>query len=526
MAWQWKVIPRLDGGIDYSQHPAALDDHMWTDGDGFRPAFGTAETLLAYAQVQNETWGGGAYTLMGMVQNPFDLTNSVLAVVGKATGEVKVYQIDLNGTKTEIPWSGADSSGGAQALNTGSASGAFSCTITSAFINGNVVLSVASENGTFGLLRWNGGANYTTIKDAGYADMRCEYLASFGGHLIAVGTARTQAGIRTLRISDANSTDVWFPAVSNSADSIVLDSATSGFTGVAQHGTALALFTRRDVYALNPTGGIPPFTVTLAGTIGCSDYDTGSAVPTTGGFCGQTPHGVALVTADNIYLEQAPIGSPIFRYFISRLSSDDRPFLWHPGRGHLLLPYGTDPGIGGGGDHNAIGVLGYDPIAKAWYRQGGFAAPNGHLVSCNTHTGTIQGLQYRYVVTSHGQVWAEGEQNSTYVTTATLDTKDFTVGTPPLRFEIDAIKVDWEGASGVTLSVATYARDAMQPGVGANYDMTQGIITFTTQATAIGDEAHFRVQGKYIRFRFTVSGGFARIRGFSFRFQPLSDRLT
>src|SRR5262249_46492460 len=157
---------------------------------------------------------------------------------------------------TEIPWDGVGPAVTRYAVHTA---------VQSAFLNGRLCVTVGSGPAGFSMFQWDGGSTFTTIT-GGMTTLRFAHLMSFAGHLIGAGIDWTEAGTRTIRISDAQDQTTWVPAISNSADSSVLDVSVSGITGMAfLDGNTLGIFTRAGCYGISPTGNIPPFTRSYLG---------------------------------------------------------------------------------------------------------------------------------------------------------------------------------------------------------------------------------------------------------------------
>src|SRR5262249_51471444 len=119
-----------------------------------------------------------------------------------------------------------------------------------------------------------------------------------------------------------------------------------------------------------------------------------------------------------------------------------------------------------------------------------------------------------------------------------VDTKDFAL--PADRY-IDAIKLDWEPLFPSTiLQVTCLAREGINDGL-TGQNAVYGTAGYEQNLTNLfasapdcqrcklspgGSENAIRARGKYVRFRFEVLQGLARIRGFAFRQAMASDRLT
>lgn len=523
MAWDWKIVPSVAGGLNLAGHPAAIDDSQWTYCDGFIVQQGWAMQMPRY-HTTTPSWGIG-YGPMGVVPNPFDPAKSMLAVSSNGAGTaagIKLYKVDpaSGALSTQITWSGADSSGGAQDVDTGFATPGGSL-VTSAFLNGYLVLCMGSPSaGTYSLLRWSGTGSYTSIKDAGIVGLRGELVTAFGSHLVLVGTARTAAGGRTLRISEVNSTDTWLPAISNSADSVVIDEATSGINGALRvANNALMLTTRSGAYQLSPTGGIPPFALNFAGGPGMMDPDfagVGLGYAAYWQYGCETPYGPLYLGPDNVYLGETPVGTAVYSLLSARMGVG-RPWAWHPGYGAALVPItqATTPG-----------VLAYSPTTQSWSYIDGVDATGGQAVSV-TKDGSGKSYWAHLTVTQDGYFqYQNAPSGLSYHVDAKIDTKDFSFGAPPMDAYVAEIRVEWESFAG-RVNVYSWARNELN--YGPSYATTDGLATPTWTYEGLlldgSPSLPVRLRGKYFRFRFQDdTGNGVRIRGLAIRYQPATDR--
>jgi hypothetical protein len=77
---------------------------------------------------------------------------------------------------------------------------------------------------------------------------------------------------------DSDSTTIWTPDISNTADFATLDDALSGINALALlQANALGIFTRVGTYAPLPTGNQPPFTRALRVAHGSSTAATATS---------------------------------------------------------------------------------------------------------------------------------------------------------------------------------------------------------------------------------------------------------
>src|SRR5262249_22320041 len=127
-----------------------------------------------------------------------------------------------------------------------------------------------------------------------------------------------------------------------------------------------------------------------------------------------------------------------------------------------------------------------------------------------------------------GAVYVE-DPNAASGAGAFFDTKDFCFGTPAVRADIEAIKVEWECLSNATtnaIRVYALSRDDLLPGILGSDGLQQDLTSlFVLQGTLTGGTARLpvRLRGKYVRFRFQQVSGRMRIRSFAVAWQPTTS---
>lgn len=523
MGWEWITVPSFGGGLNFATHPTQLDPSEWTECDGWIALDGIAETARPYVERLAANWHPDvpfSHDFNGIHQEPFSFLGPVLTFCpnGAAGGQMRLVRFNAStGATTEFAWDG---------VGTAPVSHKDDRTQV-AFCNGYLVVAGgAKATGNYSLLRWNNAATYNAINPTN--PLKLGMIAAFGGRLVGAQTAHTQAGIRTLRWSDANSTTVWDPAISNSADEVLMEDSISGVTALAPTANNVVLvYTREATYALSPTGAIPAFTLQRIADVGCHDTinSTSGPIPLNHSQATVTPYGVFTRGPDDFFLNQQSSGRKIWRWFQKRsdYTTQAQPPIWHPRMTQLAVPiYQQNEG--------ASWILWFDPRTGAWSRQ---TCPTSavslrHAVirdGQDQDDGTYQGRHW-LLVTTTGQMLVQNFESGAAHAGGVVATKDFTVGAPPVTFEVDRIKVEWEdmGEGPSTLTVSA----AMRHDWG---DVTSGdgldtAATFTVLGTLSGtvSELPVRLRGKYLRWKFTQTTGPARIRGFSFRVQPAADR--
>jgi hypothetical protein len=519
-------VPSFGGGLNLTGHPAVIDPSEWTWCDGFLAKYGCAETLPTYVQVRDNAYlaGGVAH---GLLQNPFRLDQAALVVAPGSPP--KLFKVSETGATTEVPWDGV----GASPMS-GPAS-----LCMAGFLNGFLVISAGISSTNSSLFKWNGGATFAAINPS--APVRGLFLASFGGHLVTAYTATSQAGARTVRWSDANAESVWDPAVSNSADDVLLDDVESGIVGMAPlGGDALGIFTGTAVYVLTPTGGIPSFTRQIFSLQGHTDIgvsDLGVLNPVQAQYIGVTPYGLVYCGHDDFYLVgSGGVGSRIFRYYLKRPGGTEdpppAPFVWHRERGVLIVPktkvvQGLD----------TLEFLYFDPTTHAWSR--GRAVKNdgsplwirAHALITSRLVGNNVPNRRHWLISADisdpGAIYREDP--STAIAGAFVDTKDFAFEDPLDDDYLDRIKLDWEpltNAATDAIEVLAYTRNDLTQIIGSPGFEQDFTSLFVSQGTLTGaqSELPLRLRGRYTRLRFKQVSGRVRIRGFSLRRERAGDR--
>ena len=529
MAGEWKVVPSFGGGLNFTQHPAFLEDDQWTGCDGWRAVDGVvAETALAYVQRIAGFWEAtvpATHYFNGLHQDPFTFNGPLLTLSPQGAGGAMRLIRWNGGAPVEITW---DAVGTAPVTHTDD--------ITQiAFCNGFCVITggTTAPAGNYSLLQWNGTlGTFSAINPTN--PLRAAMLASYAGRLIVAQTAQTAAGIRTLRWADANSTTVWDAAISNSADTVVMEDSLSGITGLYPiAGNALMMTTREATYALSPTGAIPAFTIQRVSDQGGMDdiYSATNATPRRHSLGCVTPYGAFVRGLDDWYLNGQSTGRRVWRYIANgdraSFSLTGMSPVWHARYGAVGIPFRTPTGT------NAL--LWFDPRTGTWSAQSlPFAAARHAVIRDRDaiNDGTLEGRHWIMEPTS-GQIYVQDYEGETPQAGGTVDSKDFTVGSPPMTFEVDRIKVDWET---IEFGGSLIVQALMRPGLkrdetGGSVTGTEGFdITFAGGYVTVGtltdgdSELSCRLRGKFLRWRFVQSVNRARIRGFAFRVMPVDDR--
>lgn len=529
--WQSTTVRGFGGGVNWAENPMALRDDEWADAEGWIARNGYAEVALLHTQLDG-TYSSGGHNPVGITQNPFsDVTGypAIIGFVNDSTGAIKVYRVDPTALVSEITHDGTDTGGGAATPK-----GAAFAVMGAATMGNFLVLSFggAPIGGSYSLIRIPSTAStYQTIKPT--KQLRGAFLRGFGGHLLLVARADTLQGQRTIYISDANDSAVWDSATSNRADEITLPEASSPLLGLVRIGVnTMGVPTRDSTYIVTPTGADPPFTVQEVngpGTIERPD----ATLDTQGGFCGETPYGAAYLGHDDVYLLSSAAGQKgIGRKVIGEIregtvnasaQGHSPQLVWHPRLGVLLVPVGQQ-------------LFAYDPRTDAWSPSiyGGEQPADyfRHAIIQDNSTLTPR----HFMLLSQRKIYVESLTNQPVIG-GTVQTKDFTSGSPPEQIEVSRIKVDWEPLTDGTtdaIAVDVCARDELgRTASGLGLVGLDGGRLFAVPATdnvgtltAGKSELSARARGKFMRWQFRQSSGRARIRGFSFLWRRAGDRRT
>lgn len=550
--YQTKVVAGFGGGLNFIGHPIALRDDEWTDSDGWLARLGYAETLRRFVNVfPNYSLGTGLRPI-GIVQWPHASATGVLigfvddSTAGSAgTSNVRLFTVRDDGTSTEITFAGTDTAGGTVRLT-----GDPDAVMQLSFLNGRFFVNCGNAGGSnysVARIATAPGATYQTLVPPGVADLRPAFLSSFAGHLIASFLGQTAPTWRQIRASDQGLETVWDPDIDNSADDFQLDTPVSGIIGqVTLTPNQLALITRDAIYTLQPTGSFPPFTLQLASRPGGLDQRPTftNGVARNVQLCGIGPYGMLYRGVTNVYLlGRGPVGTVLADYirtndFSQGVAGVDltrvvTPIAWDELRSVYWLGSSRRPGA-------AIEeMLAYDPTGAGemgtWSRR---TVPLGVIwrrqaFIWDDSVSTPNSRRY-------GRMWLAGRGRELYVEDALtetapdnnyIDTKDFTFGDSPRRIEVTRVKVDWEGlgSGSDSLIVSVWNRDdfPVRNAAGSLSGLPpSGAFTQLAQLVGGQSEIPTRFYGKFLRFRLVAVGSRCRIRGFSFRWRYVDDRIT
>ena len=520
------VVPEFGGGLRFDAHPAFIPDPCWSWSDGFLPREGTAEVLPGYASIINNLTLASGRSILDLCPHPTETQKLILVIASTEvpppdTDAPYFYVVDATATNSydDIVWDGTGTAvtSGLDTLD------GVGTSVTQ--LGGYVIVSWGTPTGgTYSLGRWdNSAGTYTPINPT--AACMAQMLLTSTSRVVAI--RRSSVLVRSVAWSDANSSTVWDPAVSNSADDVVLDDL--GYPIVAagrRIDGSIALLSPAGQVLLTPTASIPAFAARTLGSPGCRTSPRNA--------CVETPYGLCWVGYDDVYLEGQSIGRPVFQYYLSQatITSPEMPTLsWHPGLRTVIVPLQTMT------TGTRVFLL-YDPVAQTWSRRT-VARAGADYYGYYRHT-TVYGSST--VAPRHCLVSSDSSRNVALAGEATdgtahsgafVDTKDFAFSSPLHDDYTDRIKVDWEpltnaSTDAVIVSAAVHDDLGRQAGAGVlgSSGMQTSGLTFTSLGTLTAgvSELPVRLRGKYVRFRFTQSSGRVRIRGFTIRRQRASDR--
>lgn len=439
-------------------------------------------------------------------------------------GEVYQVRISATGTPDQFKWSRRGQAEGAPVNITG-----------------------AVQTLEFGVQIQFGATTGHTLNDKWMfcvgSSLQAEFMLSAAGYLILAHCDRSSGlnwnSHRTVAWSDANDPLTWQPALSNSADDLILDDSKSPITGIAElSGNRVAIYTDDRTYTLTPTSRIPAFLKsTLAPRVGVAATGRRTAtVAYEGSVLVPSPEGLVLGTKDSIAVsvagEQRVIDTPVHDYIYQKFTAANAPpvdyAIWMQEHRQVLIPTQTDE------------IMTLETNTGAWGRLApldlgdGVDGPSTFecLVDVQGETGKVSELW----LLKGASIWREKDNLRELPATgdAYVDTKDFHVGHDMI--EIQSIFVDWEGYGIYEqnwLEILHAGRNSFYPSPIGHYDRTFDQDTGDTDLDwqsvgflVLSNQSQEDLQKtyRYHRFRFKHSKGVFRIRGFKIRYRRASER--
>lgn len=534
------TVSSFGGGLHFTDHPAAMQDHQWSWCENMVARDGCAEMWPSY---------GLLATLavpfpLGAVQNPFTQDGALVATWA-AGDNVRLWTVTGGGVITEITPTALALKGRQNAV------------LTAAFLNGYLVVSVGMPNGGgHSLARWTGGATYERIDAAvlgGPTTVEWDWICNFSGRIVGGSgevdgvAAINESNRRTVGWCDADNEAIWSPAVSNSADQVFVDDVMGRIAGVAPLGDqACVILHGEGADVLTPTGGIPAFTrqALVRGVQALLLTPPGGNTPFYNSYFGTLPTGVLFIADDGVYVITSsglkPIGTLVNRYVMKEIvptidtttvtGLQRQGVVWHPCVKTVLFPR---PGLGLAGASNEYMV--WHLGSGAWSRikplSGttiGIATRHAFIRSYGPG-GTAPLKRRHWILDNSGKIFEEGSvaANGAYVVT-----KPFTSGAEPVDVQYRTLKVAWEtlenpATAAIDVLVATQ-KDLNIPTILGSEGLEQQAQTFVPLGTltAGNSELPMRIRGKYTWLKFKQNTGGARIRGFTFESRIGSGRRT
>jgi len=538
MAFQWYPVPSFGGGMNVAADPARIEDNQWTNCHAVMPKGDQAMTAPAWqsyllgSQWLTDGTNPPPQTAAGWVPDLMQVAPGGMLVFSYPTNPVSGIPNIARMAQVQYPYAQFP---GNPVVNQYGVSGTVEVDVdgimpppmtTSAVASQQLILTGVPANSLNGALRYD-GATATAIPNI------CGYHAcAAGGHGI-IGNLRgtdvpSGTGFRTIKISDGGAAPLttWTPDISNSADFFQVDGGgpivglcpiSGGFVIIMLRGLTVGQTTRQippfTVDRLQSRGGLGEGALTHMGMIymtqaGLADFSGNLLAPQIAPYLIANLDPVRAGTGVNVIFDNASdaaavtnLNTPYVVNMNLRTSA-----VWR----HKLPFTSTYPRKA---LHGTITLQAYpydsgSPTGVQWPRA------SAHTVMDQTT----------------GNVWAQLNQ-AVAETDAYVDTKDFCFGTnpgdpPAWQSYVDRLKLDWEGT---TLDVYAAVRNHLGPQASPYWqeDATTPQ-TFTKLGTLTNglSELPVRLRGKFFRFRFQMGATVApfRIRGFSMRYLPASDR--
>jgi hypothetical protein len=500
------VVPRFDGGLNTVGSPIGLQDHEWSWSDGFEPINGCAQQMSVWQSVDLGTWPVSGTTPIGVVEDNQALNLTALFVFSRttATGAIRVwrYEADVDDFIEQTV------SGTWQAASTARL-------YQRPIVIGGKQLFCAGTSGTLSqntCAAYTPGSPGTATVIAPTTPLRGWVQVAAANHGLVFGDTYSP---RIVRVSDAGAlgtgTD-WNPTIANTADELTLDAGL--WRGAAPTTQGVVILYENLGFLMSPTGSDPPFTVatigTAAGAVGLqqiTECPAGTVFLTRKGYA--TLGGGILPGSEKCSNLIAP-------QYSSQLGTLK---LVYDNRRNALLS------VGDGASYGDPVQTFFQPSSGAWFRR----------LLPTPGTGTPVDHGYAKAATAsldYWLLWSTGSAlyHDTYEigsadghTNAFIDTKDFAYPSPSSNDYTDFVQIDWEDiGSGTQMEVYAYSRDELIP---VGYQVTEtGELDFTSSFVLLGTISEtdrlpmrVRLKGRYIRFRFKITTGRARIRGLSIR---------
>jgi len=532
MAFQWYPVPSFGGGMNVAADPARIDDSHWTNCHAVMPDGDQAVTAPAWqVYLKASDWLPAGHTAAGWVPDLMLAQPGGMLLFAYPTGATtidKVYQIQLIWstppvTPTVSPLLGI--TGGSVDVDV---DGIMPPPMTTSAVAANqlVITGVPAGPTLNGAFKYIGdGYIYAIPNICGY------HACAAGGHAI-IGNLRgtdvpAGTGGRTVKVSDGGAAPLatWTPDISNSADFFQADGGgpiiglapvTGGFAIIMQRGLSIGQTTRQippfTVDRVQSRGGLGEGTLTPAGLIymtqgGLSDVSGNLLAPQITPYLMANIDPQAAGTGINVISDPANDAAVVTNLAVNYVVCMKlrTQAVWRH-----RLPF--TPSLPRMALHGSVQ----------------FQAP--FLLFAGTMTDAPRATVHTVMNADTGAVWSQFDLN-TPEPDAYVDTKDFCFGAqqtdpPTWQSYVDRLKLDWEGTS---LDVYAAVRNHLGPTASPYWqeDATTPL-TWTKLGTLTNglSELPVRLRGKFFRFRFQMGATVApfRIRGFSIRYLPASDR--
>jgi len=502
------VVPRLGGGLNLSELPRDIQPDQWSWSNAMRPHDGVAEVMHAFTQVLAAGW----LTLTPRAFQPYlvdddDDKVAVLAANPATEGtNAKLYTIDSGGSVANLSITGAAP---AFNLSFGEKQARPNTAVIAAtgesrqFFSGSVPSSVTSK---FTMVRTNTFGIDIVRVTGGLTELTPAFVANAAGALMVgwVGAGVGQG--RRILVSDAGNGDEFRVNASTTSDDTIFD-AHGPIEDMVSTARGAAIVCRDAIYMATATGGVPAFRFDReaigAGALWASD----------------TPLGLIYYGGHGLYLLNGPrvdgmLGNHLVRSGLGQ--GDFTRISWHAEYAALAMY-----------DY-AAQVLWYVGPNGAFRMAHGFSMPYVAGVAITRVPFRARNTTWLFN-DSTDQIIADATRTTPFAG-AFLETKDFAFGLPSENDRTISISVDWEPMSNATtdaIVVKASVRNDFSSGILGRDGMQTDQLSFTTLGTLAANGSHelanLNLRGKYVRFRFEQSSGFARIRGFTIRRRRGSD---
>jgi len=542
MAFQWYPVPSFGGGMNVAADPARIDDSQWTNCHAVMPEGDQAVTAPAWQVYMR----GSDWLTDGSNPPPQTPAGWVPDLMNPAAGAMLAFSYETNPAsgipliqrvaRVEYPYGQFPGNPVVGQIFPGVQGGTVEVDVdgimpppmtTSAVAAQQLILTGIPANSINGAFKNIGdGTIYAIPNICGY------HACAAGGHGI-IGYMRGSdvpagTGFRTIKVSDggANPLGVWSPDISNSADFFQADGG-GPIVGLTPVTGGFVIIMLRGLQVGQTTRQIPPFTVDRMQSRG----GLGEGALTSMGLVYVSPAGLS-DQAGNLVAPQItpyllanvdPLRAGTGINVIYDMASDAAAVT------NLAVPYVVNMKL----RTSAVWRhrLPFTPTYARVALHGVITLQEfGYDTTYNPGTQWPRPAAHTVMNQTTGDVWAQVD-DAVAESDAYVDTKDFCFGAnppdpPTWQSYVDRLKVEWEGtALDVYASVRNHLGPQTSPYWLEDATTPQTWTKLGTLSQGLS-ELPVRLRGKFFRFRFQMGATVApfRVRGFSIRYLPASDR--